>query len=496
MRKLIEKQLKISQVDISRITINLECRDEIPQLLLGLQTLYSDRQLRDNVFAILENIIPENIDTRNGRPGMDLWKILVLGTLRLNCNWDYDKLHEIANNHKTVREFLGHTIFEFDQSYSLQALKDNVALLTPEILDQISTLVIGKGHSLCGCAQKQPLKGRCDSFVVETDVHYPTDINLLWDAVRKVVSLTAGHCDELGVTEWRQGKYILCKIKRLFNRVRKLKRSSARSQRQWAKREQANLAAHQVYVSVVESYVHKARQTLGILSELGLGQVARRLLIEHFIGHAERQIEQIRRRVLADEKIPHGQKVFSLFEPHTEWISKGKAGVPQELGLKVCVLEDQNGFLLHHHVMQGQSDDQAAVLMVAEAKKKFAALGSCSFDKGFHSPENQERLQKLLTQVVLPRKGRRSAQVQAIEGSAEFIAARRRHAAVESAINALENHGLDRCPDHGITGFKRYVALAVLARNLQILGVKVREKALKRLRRKPPAVSSMYPLAA
>ena len=293
MRKLIEKQLKIGQPDISRIEIDLTCRDEIPQLLLGLQAIYCDRQLRDKVFAILSGIIPVNIDTHNGRPGMDLWKILIMGTLRLNCNWDFDKLHEIANNHKTVREFLGHTILEFDQSYSLQTLKDNVSLLTPEILDQISTLVIHKGHKLCGCAEKQPLKGRCDSFVVETDVHYPTDVNLLWDAIRKVITLTARQCDELGVTEWRQEKYILGKIKKLFNRVRKLKRSTAKSQRQRAKREQSRMAAHQVYVSVVEGYVHKARQTIGILSELGLGQVARRMLIEHFIGHAERQIEQI-----------------------------------------------------------------------------------------------------------------------------------------------------------------------------------------------------------
>jgi hypothetical protein len=496
MRKLIEKQLKIGQVDIPRIEIDLQCRDEIPQLLLGLQAIYCDRQLRDKVFAILTNIIPVDIDTNNGRPGMDLWKILILGTLRLNCNWDYDKLHDIANNHKTIREFLGHTIFEFDQIYSLQTLKDNVSLLTPEILDQISTLVIRKGHTLCGCAEKQPLKGRCDSFVVETDVHYPTDVNLLWDAIRKVITLTARQCDELGITEWRQEKYILRKIKKLFDRVRKLKRSSAKNQRQVAKREQTIMAAHEAYVSVIESYLQKARQALGILSEVGLGQVARHLLIKHFICHAERQIEQIRRRVLADEKIPHDQKVFSLFEPHTEWISKGKAGVPQELGVKVCVLEDQNGFLLHHHVMQGQSDNQVAVLMVAEAKRKFAALNSCSFDKGFHSPENQERLQTLLTQVVLPRKGRRSTQVQAIEGSVEFAAARRKHAAVESAINALENHGLDRCPDHDIIGFKRYVALAVLARNIQVLGAKVREKALKRLRQKPTAASGMCRRAA
>jgi len=92
MRKVIENQLKIGQVDIKNIQIDINCRDEIPQLLLGLQALYSDRKLRHEIFDILNDIIPKNIDTGNGRPGMELWKILVLGTLRLNCNWDYDKM--------------------------------------------------------------------------------------------------------------------------------------------------------------------------------------------------------------------------------------------------------------------------------------------------------------------------------------------------------------------------------------------------------------------
>ena len=85
--------------------------------------------------------------------------------------------------------------------------------------------------------------------------------------------------------------------------------------------------------------------------------------------------------------------------------------------------------------------------------------------------------------VVLPKKGKLSKTENQIEYSEEFIAARHKHAAVESAINALENHGLDRCRDHGIKGFKRYVALAVLARNIQLIGAKIRQKSLERQRR-------------
>jgi transposase, IS5 family len=71
---------------------------------------------------------------------MDLWKILVLGTIRLNCNFDYDKLLEIANEHRKVREFMGH--IDFEEQYALQTVRDNVALLTPEVMNQVGRLVI------------------------------------------------------------------------------------------------------------------------------------------------------------------------------------------------------------------------------------------------------------------------------------------------------------------------------------------------------------------
>ena len=478
MRKIIEAQLKFGQVDIDRIKIDLQCRDEIPQLLLGLQAIYRDKPLRQKIFSLLKAVIPENINPDTGRPGMALWNILVLATLRLNCNWDYDKVHDCANNHLTVREFLGHLKDDIDPAYyKLQTIKDNVSLLTPQVLDQISQLVVTKGHRLSGDSLN--LKGRCDSFVVETNVHYPTDINLLWDAMRKIVILIARECDRLGISEWRQHRYILKKIKKLYNNARRSYHGKLK--------EHLRITAHKAYLTVAADYVARVRETMAVLKSIGLGQMATFMAVDYFIGHAERQMNQIRRRVIDDETIAHHEKVFSLFEPHTEWISKGKAGVSQELGLKVCILEDQFGYILHHHVMENQVDNQVAVSMVSAAKKRFDALSSCSFDKGFHSPDNHKRLGKLIEEVVLPRRGRRSAKVREIETSDVYIQARHQHAAVESAINALENHGLDRCPDRGITGFKRYVSLAVLARNIQILGAAVRRKALKSLKRKKQA---------
>jgi len=489
MRKVIDLQMEFWKKDLADIEFDLKSRDEIPKLLMGLQFIYRTPHIREKVFNVLKQIVPKQ-SHETGRPGMDLWKILVLGTLRLNCNWDYDKVQEMANNHHKLRQMLGHGKKDSASSYALQTIKDNICLLTPSLLDEINQIVVKAGHDLISTKNDQKLRGSCDSFVVETDVHYPTDTNLLFDATRKMISLIAIICSEIGVTTWRQSHQNILKVKRLLRGIQRLKRSSSMDEDKKQKREQFIVSEHQNYITVCHGFVSKTKETIQILRGLGILSVAQDLrldTVEHYIAHAERQIDQIRRRVVLDEKIPHAEKVFSIFEPHTEWISKGKAGVPQELGLSICVFKDQYGFILHHHVVEQQTDNQLAVAMAQGAKDRFENLVACSYDKGFYSPDNRKQLADILDLVVLPKKGRLSAQDKEIEQSAEFIESRRKHSAVESSINAMENHGLDRCLDHGLLGFKRYVALSVLARNIQILGHLIQQKELTRQKRKKAA---------
>jgi len=483
MRKVIEDQMKFGEVVIENIELDIRSRDEIPKLLLGLQEVYCNLTLREQVFEVLRKLIPSSTNSNKGRRGMDLWKILVLGTLRLDCNWDYDKLKEIADNHKTVREMLGHSLIDCKVRYPLQTLKDNISLFTPEILDEINQIVIRHGQKIIGKGSEQKVNASCDSFVLETDVHYPTDINLLFDAMRKIILLIMALCDQLGLSGWRKGKYLLKEVKKRFRKAQLLKRSTSKNKEKKAARKRLIIDAHVAYLDLCQALVEKAKESLSSICPSDITSSLKAEEITRYIAHAERQMEQIRRRVVEGESIPHNEKVFSIFEEHTEWISKGKAGVSQELGLRVCVVKDQFGFILHHRVMQNETDDKIAVPIIQETKERFPSLSCCSFDKGFHSPQNQLELKDILDRVVLPRKGKLSAINKEIENSEEFRDTRRKHSAVESSINALENHGLDRCRDHGITGFKRYVGLAVLARNLQILGHTIQQKELKRVQR-------------
>jgi IS5 family transposase len=509
MTKVIQPQRKLGQIDISKIEIDLRCRDEIPKVMLGLQHIYCNPEIREKVFKLLQELIPGNISTDNGRPGMNLWKILVLGCIRLTCNWNYDKLHDIANNHQTIREMMGHGPMDKDieAKYSLQALKDNVSLFTPEILERINQIVVEAGHNLLnkgkGKGKKNEKNGelnlksdstlklhaRCDSFVVETDVHFPTDINLLFDGFRKMVTLISRLCGELDISGWRNSADNIKKVKKLFHKVRKMKRSNSKDPVRIAKKEEMIKKAHLAYISLVEFYLDRADNSMHDIKIKMIGSVSGDKIseIQGYMVHVDRQVDQIRRRVIGGESIQHEEKVFSIFEEHTEWISKGKARVPQELGLKVCILEDQYGFILHNRVMENETDEKAAVPMVEETKKKYAKyanLISCSFDKGFYSPGNKKRLMELLELVILPKKGKLSESDKRMEYSEEFQLGRRKHSGVESAINGLENHGLDRCLDNGLYGFKRYVSFAVLARNIETLGSLIREQQLKSLKRK------------
>jgi IS5 family transposase len=501
MRTVLNPQLVLTETDIGAVRISLKSRDDIPKLLLGLQHIYTHRDVRDAVFEILKEVVPNKVDGKGkarislGRPGMEQWRILVLGALRLCLNVDYDRLVDLANHHVTIRQMMGHPgqIDELDPTeYTLQTVKDNLQLFTPKILGRINEVVVRAGHELVkkkdSRKYSEELNARVDSFVVETDVHYPTDVNLLLDAIRKTVTICGRACAERGWSEWRQYQHNASAFKRKCHKISKLKRSSARDEAKREARNQGIQRAHRDYVEEAEGYLERARETRAKLEkevETNLIVAIELKELDRFMQHAVRQIDQIRRRVLQGETIPHEEKVFSIFEEHTEWISKGKAGVPVELGLKVAVVEDQYRFILNHRVLEKAEDVETAVSIIQETQKKYGNLHSASFDKGFHSPENATDLAKIVELVVMPKKGKLSTEDIERESDPDFVSLRKKHSAVESAINALECHGLDRCLDHGIGGFRRYVALAVLARNVLRLGQILHQQ--ERHRQRPPS---------
>ena len=471
MRKVESTQFEIGGIDIGQIHINPKSRDDIPALLIGLQHLYVTPELREQVFALLDAEVNPKTRKDTGRPGMHLWRILVLAILKQGLNCDYDRLVELANHHNTIRQMMGHGVMEHE--YERQTVVDNVSLLRPELLAKINQLVVQSGHKVARKKPGETLRGRCDSFCVETHVHYPTDVNLLADAMRCTVRTAAKLAEDLGLDGWRQNQYIQKLIKKRFNRVRTSKQMKKSPERVVE------------YVDECQKYLERAELTLSQAQQRAFTfvQYAKTIELQHFIEHARRQIDQVVRRLINGEKIPNKEKVLSIFQPHTRWIAKGKAGVPQEFGLPVAVVEDQYRFILNHCIMWDGGDVDHAQSLVAQTQQLFPDFVACSFDRGFHSPDNQLKLAELLDECALPRKGYLSAKALEHQLQKWFVKARQKHPGVESAINHLEHCGLDRVRDHGERGFARAVALSILAANLKRLGRMLRDQERKRLAR-------------
>ena len=436
MRKIKELQLQLGEVAIEEVRFNPKSRDDIPAILRGLQYIYANPRTREQLFSLLEKRFLPEVNLNVGRRGMDIWRVLVLGVLKQGLGCDFDRLHSLANSYSELRQMLGHSDYGGKYVYELQTMVDNVSLLTPELLREIGAIVVRSGHELAKKKPGEGLRGRADSFPVNTDVDYPTDVKLLWDATRSLIREVAEGAGVNKLPGWRQRGHLIEKVKKLFNGLRT------------SRKRKGGEDEVKEYLRVCGDVVRRAERTL--LELVALEAAPWRLeRIRKYIGHARRQMDQIGRRLLKGEVIPHGEKVFSVFEEHTRWISKGKAGVPVEFGVPVCVMEDQHQFNVNHSIMWDEDDVDVIVPFVEDTKRRYPDLRVCSFDRGFHSPRNRGELDRILELNVLPKKGKLNSKDKEREGAVEFVEAKRRHPAVESAINALNHKGCERVRAHG-----------------------------------------------
>lgn len=483
MRKRFDPQLQFGAKDIAEVKIDLTSRDEISKILLGLQHIFMNKTVRDAIFEVMEEKIASKVSLENGRPGMFLWEILVLGTIKLICNTDYDHLQDYANNHETIRAMLGipkNILYEEGKKFKLQTLKDNVGLLNPKLLAEINLIVIDTCYRLLG-VNDEKINARADSVVVKTDVHFPTDISLLWDAIRVSLRTSIELCKSLGWSDIRKANYHMSKVKKAYNRIRKV--IACRK----SNRDELLMQEYKDYLKISLRIIKKLKDIINKVFDIKDLHFVADLLAKKtvmFLDYASHQVDLVVRRIFNDEKIPNKEKIHSVFEPYTEWICKGKINIKAELGVRVMIIEDQYQLILNHVVMFNKTDPEVAVDIVKNTKEVYKNLSSVSFDKGPWSKDNFEKLEEILDLVVLPKRGKLSKKDEERENSDEFKEARKQHPAVESAIHSLDCHGFDRCLDHGKEGFERHIALAILAHNIHRLGVFIQQKKLQKLKRK------------
>jgi len=465
MRIAYSKQLRLDTVPIPDVELNLQSRDRIVPVLHALQHVYSDSELTARILGLIATDI--NADSRmdTGRKGMDYWHICVLSAVRLGCDYTYDQLQDLAEEHRNLRGIMGLGSLD-ETSFHHKTLRNTFCLLRPETIEQINDAIVGEGHKLRPDAIGNV---RADSFVMETNIHYPTESSLLYDGIKKIISMCLLLAEEHGISGWRQHAHLLKKVKKLnrqINRIASRKGPNYKTRMKPLYRELLQKTA---------LLTQRARELCMVVGQRAPERtdVFAANTLQAFIVRTERVADTARRRVIENETVPNCDKLFSIFEPHTQLYKRGKAGQPIQFGRQVLVFEDAVGFLVRGVLMsRDEGDKDVAVRETKLMQEAFDYnVKRLSFDRGFHSPENQKDLSELVTHLCLPKPGAKQSVVQQSEADEEFLAAQKNHSGVESAIGALQSgNALERCRDRSETGFERYLQLAILGRNLQTLG--------------------------
>ena len=474
--RLARPQARLDCLPISEVKLNLNCRDEIVPILRALQHVYGDAVLRRDLLTLVGKDVNPDTSQKYGRRGMNYWEITVLAAARLGCNLNYDKLQDLAENHRTLRHIMGIGDWQEEVDFDWRRIEDNVNKLRPETVKKLNDLVVRAGHQLVPEAIESV---RGDTFVAETNIHYPTESSLIGDGLRKIVPLAAELAADHGLGCWRQQKHLLKKVRQL---VRKIGRASRAKKQRPAQLK----AGYRQLLDLATELLKRARQLLTALgwpsdptvfsleelkSAVRPGQAEALLL--HYVALTERVCATGRRRVLHGEEVPNEEKLFSIFEPHTELIKRGKQSEPIQFGHKVFVIEDAVGFIIDYRVVANGVLEQDLVIPVMKRlqKQHDGRIKSASFDRGFHTPKNQTVLAQLVGTPCIAAKGEQQGRQQQLEGSVSFRQARQHHPGVESAIGALQaGNGLKRCRDRSRRGYERYVGLGILGRNLHTLG--------------------------
>jgi len=306
----------------------------------------------------------------------------------------------------------------------------------------------------------------------------------LWDSSRKCLDIIAKLQKEIDLPGWRKIKHIRKIIKSIFR--------AASHQVFKGKNEKHKKQSVKKYLQHTQALVYRCEAIFSNTVILGDSPTLLLALVDlkRYKDYAVKMIDLTGRRLIKNEIIPAAEKIYSIFEPHTEWINKGKLNKKVELGHLLLITTDQYQFIVDYKVMENEKDPAQIPSLITRIKQKFKAqkIYSQSVDKGFYSKDNFEALLKSsIQEVIMPKKGKLNTEEKQRESSKQFKKLRYAHSAVESNINMLEHHGLNRCVDKGLHGYKRYVGLSVLAYNLHILGncliAQEKQKEEKRLKK-------------
>jgi len=306
-------------------------------------------------------------------------------------------------------------------------------------------------------------KLRVDSTVYETNIHYPTDSSLLWDSYRTLARLLRRMREEMRAVGLEH-RFHTRKVKKLAYYISRNGGSKSKRTQQKVK------SMYRLLIERVRGIVRVARTGVQRLSGRCLDEVAE---LEHYLPLGEKIIHQAEKRILEGVILPAEEKVYSVFEDHTELLKRGKAGKEVEFGHKILIAQNGEKFITHYQALLKRKEDKELLKETLAAHKNWfgKAPSVLATDRGFYESRNQlKELEREIRTVSMAKKGSRTPEEKARESTEEFQEGQRFRAGSEGSISVLKRaYKLRKCLFKGFKNFAVSVGCAVFCHNLVLL---------------------------
>jgi transposase, IS5 family len=432
-------------------------------VLAQMDTLLDDDVLFQAVKADLVKRFPAT--ATDGRPSTPVEVILRLLVVKHLYGWSCPQAVHAVSDSLVLRQFCRVYVASVPDQSTLHRWAQ---CLQPATLHRLLDHLV---HLACQLQVTQGRKLRLDGTVVATNIHHPTDSTLLYDGVR-VLSRMLGKATTLlrerAVVTQEAATHFAQQARDKMKQIMAVARQRGEAAAERLKTTYRDLIDLTTTVVARAKYVQEVvtAQTTAVPQRVA-GTLAR------FVPLVMQVITQTTRRVLQGEQVPASEKIVSLFEPDTAIIRKGKPGKPTEFGRVIWLDEVEGGIISRYAVLDGNPDEKAQVpLSLSHHRQQFGQPPTLlTGDRGLHSTANERyATTQGVTEVVLPKPGKKSAKRLAYERQAWFRVGRNWRAGIEGRISGLKRrHKLDRCRYHGTAGMERWVGLGVIAHNLRVI---------------------------
>ena len=447
MRKTVDPQLPLPETDSNH--------KKVQELSKISDILDENRNIYDMVAQDL--VVPEN---KSGAKGMTAEQVLRSAIIKQMEGYSYEDLAFHLEDSAAYRTFCR---FSYGEVYAKSTLHGNIKKLTPHTWEEINRVILQYAEKK---GVEKGRKARIDCTVVESNIHTPWDSELLVDSIRVLVRLMLRIMEDAPDMQF-------C----FQNHNRRAKRRHLEIMNAKKGQEKRRKKAYKDLIKITENTVRYAESALKALNEYQAGDLMQiaclesvKAEIEHYLPLVRQVICQTTRRVLDGEKVAASDKLFSIFEEHTDIIIKDNRDT--YYGHKVCFTGGASNLILDCVILDGNPADST---LTVDMIKRQAELYNrpplkVALDGGFVSKNNLKKVKDMGVKDVCFSKGRGLEEKDMCRSSYVYGMLRKFRAGIESGISWLKRaFNLDRCTWKGLESFKSYVWSSVVSANLLTL---------------------------